>query len=89
MWPRARGRARGRPRRRAMAMALALLLLLLLRAWMASAGGGATAARAPLVGILTQPWDANHTYMAASYAKLVESAGGRPVPIHHEVRAAS
>ena len=38
----------------------------------------------PLIGILTQDWDANHTYMAASYAKLVEMAGGRAVPIPHE-----
>ena len=38
----------------------------------------------PLIGILTQDWDANHTYMAASYAKLVEMAGGRAVAIPHE-----
>lgn len=39
--------------------------------------------RAPLIGVLTQQWDAEHSYMAASYAKLVEMGGGRAVAIHH------
>ena len=38
----------------------------------------------PVIGILTQDWDANHTYMAASYAKFVEMGGGQVVAIHHE-----
>ena len=38
----------------------------------------------PVIGILTQDWDANHTYMAASYAKFVEMGGGQAVAIHHE-----
>ena len=58
-------------------MPLLLLLAVLASSW--SYAGGA-----PLIGILTQEWDANHTYMAASYAKLVEMAGGQAVAIHHE-----
>ena len=42
-----------------------------------SVGAQGSAASSPVVGILTQSWDANHTYMAASYAKLVEMAGGQ------------
>jgi gamma-glutamyl hydrolase len=38
----------------------------------------------PVIGILTQDWDVNHTYMAASYAKFVEMGGGQAVAIHHE-----
>lgn len=42
---------------------------------------------APVIGILTQPYSGPNaskcsTYIAASYVKYIESAGGRVVPVH-------
>ena len=67
-----------------MAGLLRIVPLLVLAAAASGDGGWGQRSSSPLIGILTQDWDANHTYMAASYAKLVEMAGGRAVPIHHE-----
>jgi gamma-glutamyl hydrolase len=63
---------------------MSALLPLLLGCWVSGSAVGVGPGSSPLIGILTQDFDANHTYMAASYAKLVESAGGRAVAIHHE-----
>eukprot|EP00666_Eupelagonemidae_sp_cell4sb_P002144 gene2144-13879_t len=41
----------------------------------------------PVIGVLTMPWDANHTYLASAYVKLVEVGGGQVAPIHHEMGA--
>ena len=42
----------------------------------------------PIIAILTQPLDPSKnphdTYIAASYVKFVESAGGRVVPLHYD-----
>lgn len=38
----------------------------------------------PVIGIFTQDRDANSTYIAASYIKYIESAGGRVVPLHYD-----
>eukprot|EP01004_Peranema_trichophorum_P006353 NODE_5176_length_1054_cov_49.340494_g4618_i0.p1 GENE.NODE_5176_length_1054_cov_49.340494_g4618_i0~~NODE_5176_length_1054_cov_49.340494_g4618_i0.p1 ORF type:complete len:300 (-),score=33.05 NODE_5176_length_1054_cov_49.340494_g4618_i0:107-1006(-) len=38
----------------------------------------------PIVGILDQPYNKTHSYIAASYVKFVESAGGRVVPLNHK-----
>lgn len=37
----------------------------------------------PIIGILSEPSDSSHgnAYIAASYIKYIESAGGRAVPI--------
>ena len=35
----------------------------------------------PIIGILNQKYDDKHTYIAASYVKWIESAGGRVVPL--------
>jgi len=47
----------------------------------------AAANDAPVIGILTQPYSGpnaskSSTYIAASYVKYIESAGGRVVPVH-------
>ena len=42
----------------------------------------------PLVGVLSQPGDPapkGHSYIAASYVKLIEAAGARAVPFFHDM----
>jgi len=39
----------------------------------------------PILGILTEPLgNTSSSYIAASYVKFIESAGGRVVPVHHD-----
>ncbi len=38
----------------------------------------------PIIGIYTQDRSGNHTYIAASYIKFVEMAGGQVVPIFYK-----
>ena len=48
----------------------------------------AAAHNRPIIGIFAQPkWNMgpNRTYIAASYVKWVESAGGRVIPIPYDI----
>lgn len=59
------------------AITLALLLVV----------GAAAVVPGPVIGILTQDsgqYNPGTSYLAASYVKFIESAGGRVVPVHYE-----